>query len=564
MSRQRPALALVCLAALGAALVLAREVAYGVMLTWDSVDYVGVARNLLAGEGFTLFLGGYYKGFPPLYPALLAGASLGVFDPLAVAGPVNAVLFGLTVFVAGWWLWRRLESRLLALWGCAAVAVAWPLTWMASWAMSETAFILLALLALIQTEKFLEGGKRSALVAAAALAALACLTRYLGVSVVLAVALLLVFQRGATSAEKARSLTVYATVSLLPLCLWMLRTFLLTGTLAGKRGRVFHQLPEILDDVFHELTRWAAHGLPLTLAVVSLLAAGLAATWGFVQARPGLASRDWRSFSVFGGFALVYVALLVLAIMLGGVWSGFEARYLAPIYIPLLLVAALALERSFRGLRADRLPDAKPLAKGGAALLSPLALATLMAMLPLWLVYQGALNAHAIHRANQGVSLGYASARWAHSESLEYVRAATLGGALFSNYPAAAYIHTDTLAKHRYIPCDESKLRPRLTAAGADGPVHVLWFHTSGNEGCSPDVDKRVKRFVAWGWRPCAGNEGCAPGVSKVPLFKTRQDRALGLPWLTPVVELADGALFEFSVENAPEKSPADLEPGPP
>ena len=539
MSRRCPALALVCLAVLGAVLVLAREVAYGVILTWDSVEYVGVARNLLAGEGFTRFFGGHYIAFPPLYPALLAGASLGVFDPLAVAGPVNAILFGLTVFVAGWWLWRRLESRLLALWGCAAVAVAWPLTLMASWAMSETAFILLALLALIQTEKFLEGGKRSALVAAATLAALACLTRYLGVSVVLAVALLLVFRRGATPAEKARDIIVYAVVSLLPLCLWLWRNFLLSGTLTGKRGRVFHQLPEILDGAFYELTRWAANGLPLTLAVVALLAAGLAVTWGFVQGRPDLSPRDWRSFSVFGGFALVYVALLALVLMLGGNWSGFEARYLVPIYIPLLLVAALALERSFRGLRADELPDAKPPAKGGAALLSPLARAALTAMLPLWLVYQGALNAHAIHRVNQGVGLGYgyARAKWAHSESLEYVRAAALAGALFSNDVAAAYIHTNTVAKHRYIPCDESNLRPRLTAAGADGPVHVLWFH-------SPDSDWCVNK--------------------KVPLFKTRQDRALGLPWLAPVAELADGVLFEFSVENAPEKSTADLEPGSP
>ena len=539
MSKRPPALALVCFAILGAALVLAREVAYGVALTWDSVEYVSVARNLLAGEGFTRFFGGHYKAFPPLYPALLTGASLGVFDPLAVAGPVNAVLFGLTVFVAGWWLWRRLESRLLALWGCAAVGLAWPLTWMASWAMSETAFVLLALLALIQTEKFLEGGKREALVAAAALTALACLTRYLGVSVGLAIALLLVFRRGAGPAEKARNLAVYAAVSLLPLCLWLWRTFSLTGTLSGNRGRAFYQLPEILDGAFYELAQWAARGLPLTLAVVSLLAAGLAATWGFVQARPALAPRDWRSFSVFGGFALVYVALLVLVMMSGGTWSGFQARFLAPIYIPLLLVMAVALERSFRGVRADGSPDARPPAKGGTALLSPLARATLTAMLPLWLVYQGALNAQAIHRANQGVDLGYARARWAHSESLEYVREAALAGALFSNDAAAAYIHTDTLAKHRYIPCDESKLLPRLIAARAAGPVHVLWFH-----------------------RPEAVR--CLPGVNKSPLFKTRQDWAIGLPWLAPVAELADGVLLEFLVENAPEKSTADLEPASP
>ena len=137
------------------------------------------------------------------------------------------------------------------------------------------------------------------------------------------------------------------------------------------------------------------------------------------------------------------------------------------------------------------------------------------------------------------MGLGYASARWAHSEALEYVREAALAGALFSNDAAAAYIHTDTAAKHRYIPCDESKLRPRLTVARADGPVHVLWFHR-------PEVVR------------------CLAGVNKSPLFKTHRDWAIGLPWLAPVAELADGVLLEFLVENAPETSTADLEPASP
>ena len=47
MSRRRPAVALVCFAVVGAALVLAREVACGVALTWGSAEYVGGARNLL-------------------------------------------------------------------------------------------------------------------------------------------------------------------------------------------------------------------------------------------------------------------------------------------------------------------------------------------------------------------------------------------------------------------------------------------------------------------------------------------------------------------------------------
>ncbi len=117
--------------------------------------------------------------WPPLYPLLLAAVSLGVFDPLDVAGPLNAVIFGLTIFVVGRYLRQRLESRFLAVWACLAMALPVPLVELASWALSASLFILLATLALIQTDKFLTGGKISSLIWAAVFCALAWQARYI-------------------------------------------------------------------------------------------------------------------------------------------------------------------------------------------------------------------------------------------------------------------------------------------------------------------------------------------------------------------------------------------------
>ena len=108
------------IAALGAALVLGRVLPFGVRLTPDSAHYIAAARSLLAGEGLLGF-----DGSPsPLYPLLLAAASLGIFDPVVVAGPLNAILFGLTVFVVGRYLRQRLEFRFLAAWACLATTLA--------------------------------------------------------------------------------------------------------------------------------------------------------------------------------------------------------------------------------------------------------------------------------------------------------------------------------------------------------------------------------------------------------------------------------------------------------
>ena len=54
---------------------------------------------------------------------LLAAASLFVFDPHDVAPYVNAIIFGLTVFLIGRWLWIRMESNFLIEWGCLAIAL---------------------------------------------------------------------------------------------------------------------------------------------------------------------------------------------------------------------------------------------------------------------------------------------------------------------------------------------------------------------------------------------------------------------------------------------------------
>ncbi len=66
-------LLLAAAAALGAGLVLLRLASYGPGMPWDAVNYITVARNLLAGNGLVGLDGVPLRYWPPLYPALLAG-----------------------------------------------------------------------------------------------------------------------------------------------------------------------------------------------------------------------------------------------------------------------------------------------------------------------------------------------------------------------------------------------------------------------------------------------------------------------------------------------------------
>ena len=127
---------------------------------WDPVNYITVARNLLAEDGFVGLGNHLFVAWPPLYPAMLAGGGLFGLDPYTVAGPLNVVIFGLTVLVAGWWLRRHLHSRFLWLWGCLSIALALPLAELASQAVSEAIFILFITLALAQVDAQPWSGRR--------------------------------------------------------------------------------------------------------------------------------------------------------------------------------------------------------------------------------------------------------------------------------------------------------------------------------------------------------------------------------------------------------------------
>ena len=77
-------------------------------------------------------------------------------------------------------------------------------------AFSETLFVLFITLSLIVIDKFLNEDKRSLLIWAAVWAALACLTRYVGVTLVFASVLLLAVDRSAELLQRAKRVTVYS------------------------------------------------------------------------------------------------------------------------------------------------------------------------------------------------------------------------------------------------------------------------------------------------------------------------------------------------------------------
>ncbi len=548
----RTTMLIACIAALGAALVLAREATYGPALSHDSLKYFILARNLLEGEGYINYRGLPHTIHPPFYASLLAAAGLGVVEPQDVVGPLNAAIFALTVFVLGRYLRQRIQSRFLVIWTCAAAALSLPLTDLASWALSSPTFILLATLALIRTDAFLRHGGASSLLWAAALSALAWQTRLIGVAAPAAVGLVLLLHTSAPLSRRAKHIAILTLIVAPPMALWALRSYLLTGRLPGTDTIVDYSLPAIFWDAIQIMASWLALDLPITrltiFAPIALAAFAIAAACVVISARLAkFAQLDWRPCYLFGGFALIYLALMLGALIFGRTLYGVEQRFMAVMYIPLLVVATVALDRFLRYEherkllgRLPSLPLPHPLAKTAAS--SPTLLAALlMAALALWAAAHALPHAAQIARANSGdLYRGYASPRWAYSETLRYIRENSIvqNVPINSNERALVNLHTRGSAS-QYGNMPRNRLGGTIIGVGSPdlAPAQKRLEERIAN---SPD-GAYVIWFKTW-WNYQFYDYGAA-------------DLRL-MPRLQPIEDLADGVIFRVNKDYAPPANP--------
>ena len=527
-------LAIALAALLGAAIALARQATYGVLLNLDSLNYLAAARNLLDGQIFIDHTGGAYSLWPPLYPLTLAAASLGIADPLTIAGPLSVGIFALTIFLVGRYLRRRLASGYMVAWACFALALSIPIIDATAMALSEPLFILTAALALMRADDYLAGGKRSALLWAAAFSALAWQTRYIGVAVPVAIGLALLLQPGAPLRDRLRRGAVYGLIVGLPMAAWLARNYLLTDTLTGPRPATEYSLLGIAADALGGLWIWARYDNAdwvqvewlafLPAASAALLIAMLAAiAVGCVLARilgRGRTTGARRAQLLFSGFALAYAAIFVFTLLATGRphHGVVFFRFLTPLYLPLVVVVAVAADGLLAFLRegaiARRWRAAWRLA--GVALL---------AALTLWLVGQTVPNARAVAWANSDeFDRGYTSPRWANSSTLLRIDEYPMDGIVYSNRPEVAYLRNDGEALH--IPLNLYRYEGGYVARLADWLVEaqdgawLVWFKRRADGVYLPDAYLPQMRVM------------------------TR---------LRPVAEFVDGAIFRVDRDYRPD-----------
>jgi hypothetical protein len=393
-------------------------------------------------------------------------------------------------------------SAAAALAATAVVVLSRPMLRAHAMALSEPAFLFFALLGVALLSSYLDGGKARMLVLAALAVALAWLARYVGVALVAAGALALLWPSGVAVRRRVAGCLVFVILASAPMAAWLVWNKLTVGS-AAHRPLAWHPptAAELKLGVWTVSTWLAPDGLPrgAKLAMLAALGLGLGAMAAAVARGGGSldAPRVPRSavVPVAALFVPLYLALVAAARTFFDAQVPFDTRNLLPAQICVVILIAAAVTAAWR--RAGRAAR-RVLAWASLAVLA----GTMCAAVP-WVQ---------ITRAD---GLGYGARAWTQSGTAERLHALPMGVPVFTNDQFAVYYLSGRRAyglpvrfdpmSNRPSPEFEPRMRALRDSLARGGNVLIYW--RSKGPSCvatEEQILRRVGLVVTY-----EGEDGC-------------------------------------------------------
>jgi hypothetical protein len=287
----------------------------GIGVSPDSVTYLSVARNIHAHGTFVDFDNRPLVIFPFLYSVFL---SVGMFltgnDALSFGAVLNCILFFKIIYVCGWLLeklpYRSKWYKHIIL-GCIVFSPCLLEVYSMLW--SETLFILLLLIFFIALRKyFLQLSIRSLLLAAL-VAALACITRYAGVTFIGAGCLLLLFDPRLIAKKKILHIGIFALAASSLLIINLIRNSIVSTTLMGLREKSITTLNDNIFYVGNVLCDWLPvpsdnYVLSYTVALIAIFGCAFTLLY-YVLKRNEFSSVE----NIFAAYFLTYALFIIFS-----------------------------------------------------------------------------------------------------------------------------------------------------------------------------------------------------------------------------------------------------------
>ena len=309
----------------------------GIGVSPDSINYLSAARNLAAGQGLTQYDQSPLIDFPALYPVFLRSiAAVSGLDPLIFLPVLNGLLFFALLYISGSlmngflpvsMIYKRIMLSCFVMSPC--LLEVYPMLW------SETVFLPLVLLFILTLAQYLRSHSVQSLLLCAAITALACVTRYVGITL-LGTGLVLIFaDRASKFTTRIAHGIIFYLAGLSLLLANMLRNRVVAGFFAGNRQKGVTPLLDNISYYGGVLCEWLP--LPKTENWFSL-AVGLISIIFFLvlivqYIKP---QRPLHTCETVGTvFCLVYSVFILFSATVSR-YQQLNSRLLAPFFIPFL------------------------------------------------------------------------------------------------------------------------------------------------------------------------------------------------------------------------------------
>jgi hypothetical protein len=413
-------------AALAGAALVAAGTRHGIGLSPDSATYVGAARSLQRGDGLLVPFDGdgprAMTHYPPLYPALLAVAG----EPFHGARWLACALLAANLLVVGLALPRVCpRGPWLAVFGALVALLGQPMLAVHGMAWSEPPFLLLAVLGIVLTARYVEKPASRTLLLGGMAAGLAWLTRYAGAACVAAGALAILLA-GVPLRRRLRDAALFILIASTPMAAWVIRNMVVAGTPVNRPIALRPISLERITEGWDTCSQWLLPGrMPLALRAGVLALILCATAWRLVcsrrsGARDAKAALAWAA----GLFAAAYVGVIVLTVLLVDAYTHLDWRILSPIFPTGVILGVWLADDLAAALRQRPWPQA-------------LAVAACAALIGL----------HGIRtwgwlREGLRDGRGYSGREWRQSDVLARVSGLPPDARVFTNGPDAVYLLT--------------------------------------------------------------------------------------------------------------------------
>jgi hypothetical protein len=435
------------IACIGVAIVLyATSIAIGTDV--DAATYLMAARDLLMGKGVTLqdpqssrFVP--MTGFPPLLPIALAMLGYLGAELMSAARWLNAILFGVNIFLVAHIVKRCTGSLTASL--CAALIALTTVDVLSTHAtlLSEPLFLAAGLSGLILTMDYVKEPSVLKLCLLSAAFGAAAAARYAGVCW-LPVGLAAIGLARAERRQRTVHLAVYLAIFGAPLTVWVTRNFVFVHALTN-RVFVFHP-PSAIRLMYSlvSLSSWLLPALvPLSLRLLALAALLLWLIWPVVQYGSAAASRSEMAVfrRIAAVFLLSYFSIFVISQTFFDAQIWLAGRHLLPIYlVGTILAVCRGYEVLQRGSRWRKY-----------AIISAC----------LGIIFIGGTRTGKWAEKSHRDGIGLTSRRWRDSELIGRIRNLDSSVPVVSNSTALIYLLTDRVTYGFPTPMNAETNRPK-------------------------------------------------------------------------------------------------------